>query len=139
MDTSIFSELNWLAILVAAIAYFLLGALWYSVLFGKLWIKSAGIDINNPDAKKGAAGIMMLTLVLEFVTYIGLAILVDRLLLMGAVSGVKLGLLTGICFSAISITISYLYQMKPRALSLIDSGYHIVGQIAASIILCVWQ
>ena len=30
MDTSFFSDMNWLAVLVAAVANFMLGALWYS-------------------------------------------------------------------------------------------------------------
>jgi hypothetical protein len=52
-------------------------------------------------------------------------------------SGLKLGLLTGICFSATTICISYLYQMKPKSLSMIDGGYHIAGQAIAGIILCI--
>jgi Protein of unknown function (DUF1761) len=49
MDTAFLSQLNWLAILVAAVAYFMLGALWYSkLLFANTWIKSTGVDMNNP-------------------------------------------------------------------------------------------
>jgi hypothetical protein len=138
MDTSFLSNLNWLAVLVAAVGYFMLGALWYSVLFGKAWIKGTGIDMSKPDAKKGAGGIMAFTFLLEFVTCIGLAILVSRLMLSGALSGVKLGLFTGIFFSSISICISYLYQSKPKTLHAIDAGYHIVGSVIAAVILCVW-
>lgn len=139
MDTSFFSEMNWLAILVAAVAYFLLGALWYSkALFGNLWIKSTGVDMSNPDAKKGVGGIMAFTFLLELITCIGLGILINRLMLTGAVSGIKLGLFTGVFFSAIGIAISYLYQSKPKVLTVIDAGYHIVGSIIASIIICMW-
>lgn len=139
MDTSFFSNLNWLAILVAALAYFMLGAIWYSkALFGKLWIKSTGIDMSRPDAKKGVGGIMAFTFLLEFVTCIGLGILVNRLMLNGVTSGIKWGLFTGVCFSAIAISISYLYQSKPTVLSVIDAGYHIVGSVIATVILCVW-
>lgn len=139
MDTSFFSHLNWLAVAVAALAYFMLGALWYSVLFGKAWIKATGIDVNNPDAKKGAGALMFMTFILEFVICIGLAMLVYRLgLTDGFKAGIKLGLVTGICFSATVIVISYMYQMKPRALSIIDAGYHLVGNIIAAVILCLW-
>ena len=93
MDTSFLSQLNWLAILVASVAYFMLGALWYSkLLFANTWIKSTGVDMNNPDAKKGVGGIMAFTFILEFVVSIGLAILVYRLGLSTWMSGVKLGL-----------------------------------------------
>ena len=30
-------EMNWLAILCAGVAYFFLGFVWYSLLFGKIW------------------------------------------------------------------------------------------------------
>ena len=139
MDTSFLSQLNWLAILVASVAYFMLGALWYSkLLFANTWIKSTGVDMNNPDAKKGVGGIMAFTFILEFVVSIGLAILVYRLGLSTWMSGVKLGLTTGVCFAATGISISYLYQSKPTVLSFIDGGYHTVGQIIAAIILCLW-
>lgn len=141
MDTSFFSHLNWLAIAVAAVAYFMLGGLWYSkALFGKAWIQSTGIDMHRPDAKKGVGGVMAVTFILEFIICIGLAILVYRLMLTdGVMSGIKLGLLTGICFSAIVISISYLYQGRPKSLSLIDGGYHVAGNILGAVILCSWQ
>jgi hypothetical protein len=140
MDTSFFSHLNWLHILVAAVAYFMLGALWYSkALFAKTWVKSTGVDMNSPDAKKGMGGVMAFTFILEFIACIGLAFLVYRLNLSVLMSGIKLGLTTGICFAATAVFISYLYQNKPKVLSFIDGGYHIVGQVIAAIILCIWH
>lgn len=140
MDTTIFSNINWLAVLVAAIAYFVLGALWYSPLFGKKWIQYQKIDMNDPDSKKGAGGIMFGSFILMLVATIGLAILVERIPLNGGVmSGVKLGLVTGLLFSATAISITYLYIKKPIGLHFIDGLYHVVGQIAAAIILCVWR
>lgn len=141
MDTSFFSHLNWLAVAVAAVAYFMLGGLWYSkALFGNTWIKSTGIDMNKPDAKKGVGGVMALTFILEFIICIALAILVYRLKISdGVLSGIKLGLLTGICFSAVVICISYLYQGRPKTLTMIDGGYHVAGNMVAAVILSIWQ
>ena len=139
MNAEFLSNLNWLHILVATVAYFMLGAVWYSFLFQKKWIEYQGIDMNNPNAKKGVGGIMAFTFILEFLVTIGIAILIYRLGLSGLMSGIKLGLFTGILFSGIAIAISYLYQMKPTSLSMIDGGYHTVGQIIAAVILCMWQ
>lgn len=139
MDTSFFSELNWLHILVAAIAYFLLGAIWYSPLFGKRWIAYQKIDMNDPEAKKGAATIMFFSFIIMFLTTIGLAVLVYRLELEEAMSGIKLGLFTGLLFSAAAISISYLYVKKPLGLHLIDGLYHVLGQVIAAVILCIWR
>ena len=139
MDTTMFSNLNWLHILVAALAYFALGSIWYSALFGKKWVSFQKIDMNDPNAKKGVAAIMFGSFVWMFITTLGLAILVYRLNLQEVSSGIKWGLLTGICFSAAAISVSYLYVKKPAGLHLIDCLYHIVGQIIAAVILCAWQ
>jgi hypothetical protein len=140
MDSSIFSEINWLHVLVATIAYYALGAIWYSFLFQKKWVAYQGIDMNNPDAKKGAAGVMAIAFVLFFIVTLGLAILIGRIDPLGGVmSGVKIGLLTGVCFSAMVLSITYLYTMKPLGLHLIDGVFHIVGQIIAAVILCAWM
>jgi hypothetical protein len=139
MDTSIFSNMDWLHILVAAIAYFMLGALWYSPLFGKKWVAYQGINMNDPNIKSGTGAIMTGSFIWMFIATIGLEILSERLGLLGAMSGIKLGLLTGICFSAMAISVTYLYVKKPSGLHFIDCGYHILGQVIAAVILCVWE
>ena len=138
MDTNLIFEINWLAVLIASVGYFAIGAIWYAPLFGKSWVKNHKIDINDPEAKKGVAGLMITSFFIMFIICFGLAVMISRLDLSSAMSGIKLGFLTGICFSAASISITYLYLKKPFALHMIDGLYHLVGQIAASIILCVW-
>ena len=139
MDTSFISHINWLAVVVAAIAYFALGALWYSVLFGKKWIAFQKVDMNDPEAKKGTGAIMFGSFILMFIATTGLAILIDRLQLNQVLSGIKIGLLTGLFFSLTAISISYLYVKKPTGLHFIDGLYHVVGQMIAAIILCLWK
>lgn len=139
MISSFFSGINWLAVLVAAIAYFGLGAIWYSFLFQKQWIRFQNINVNDPEMKKGMATTMFTSFLLMLLTTVGLAILVERLDLYFAISGIKLGLLTGVFFSLTAISISYLYTKKPAGLHLIDGFYHVVGQVIASIILCIWR
>ncbi len=39
-------NINYVAILLAVVANFVLGYLWYSVLFGKAWAKEMGFDAN---------------------------------------------------------------------------------------------
>ncbi len=134
-----FSHMNVLHVLVAAIAYFGLGSIWYSFLFGKKWVTYQNINMQDPEAKKGVGAIMFGSFVLMIIATIGLAILVSRLNLITALSGIKLGALTGICFSATAISVSYVYVKKPAALHLIDGLYHVIGQIIAAVILCIWR
>ena len=139
MDSGFFSNINWLHVLVAAIGYFALGSIWYSALFGKKWVSYQNINMNDPNAKKGVAAIMFGSFILMLIATIGLAIIVSRLQLNHFSSGVKWGLLTGVCFSATAISISYLYVKKPAGLHIIDGLYHIIGQIIAAVILCSWH
>ncbi|HNN72453.1 MAG TPA: DUF1761 domain-containing protein, partial [Ferruginibacter sp.] len=93
-----FDYLNWIAIIVAALAYFALGALWYSkVLFANRWIADLKLDVNDPDAKKGMGMMFGGSLVLMFVQCLAIGILAGRLGISGAgwMSGLKLGAFTG--------------------------------------------
>lgn len=40
----LYMQLNFLAIILATVAQFIIGAIWYSLLFGKLWGKIHGFD-----------------------------------------------------------------------------------------------
>lgn len=140
MNATILSNINWLAVLVAAIAYFILGALWYSkALFGTKWASLVGLDINDPDKGKGMAQMMIGTFVLILFTSIGLALLINKVDLNLLVSGIKLGLITGICFATTAVTISFIYESRPAALYFIDCGYHLAGHIIAAIVLVLWR
>lgn len=139
--STLFDYLNWPAIAVAALAYWILGSLWYSpVLFAKKWIAYLKIDVNAPDAKKGMALMFGGSLVLMFIQALAIAIIAERLHLRGAgwMSGLKLGAITGACFCATTIGINYLYEKKPLGLFMINAFYALIGNIIAGIIICIW-
>jgi len=48
-------EINYVAIVIAVVANFLVGFLWYTPLFGKAWVKEMGFDMTQ----KPPAGAMM--------------------------------------------------------------------------------
>ena len=140
MNNELLSDINWLAVLVAALAYFMLGAIWYSkALFAPKWAKLVGIQMNSEGSKKGLGAMMMGSFILIIVTCIALALLVVRLDLFVLTSGIKLGLITGICFATTAVSISFIYEKRPTALYFIDCGYHVVGHIVAAIILVLWR
>lgn len=45
-------ELNYLAILVATVLQFIVGAIWYSLLFGKLWGRIHGFDKLSKEVQQ---------------------------------------------------------------------------------------
>ncbi|MFT3674432.1 MAG: DUF1761 domain-containing protein [Chitinophagaceae bacterium] len=139
MTTDLFSHLNWLAVLVAAVAYFMLGAIWYSkALFATQWARAVGLKMDDPN-KKGLGKMMLTSFILIFLTCLGLALLVARLDLAVWMSGLKLGATTGLLFACTAVAISFIYESRPTSLYFIDGGYHLVGHIAAAIILSCWR
>lgn len=138
MNSALFSDINWLAVLVGGLAYFMLGALWYSALFKNAWIKLSGVNMSDPNAKKGVGQIMMASFILMIVASIGMGILITRIGSAGWMTGLKIGLIAGICFSATSISISYLYEKRPLGLHLINGLYNTVGCVLAGIIIAAW-
>lgn len=137
MDTSFIGGINWIAVFCAALAYFGLGALWYSkLLFVNAWLRHTGIDANDPEARKGVGTIMGLSFLCMFIICTGIAIIRYKLDIEGSASGFKLGLFTGLLFSMATIGINYLYEKKSPALYLINGGYALLGQVIASLIIC---
>lgn len=141
MNTEFLKDTNWLAVLVGGIAYWVLGAIWYSkLLFANKWLAYTKINPNDPDAKKGMGVMFGGSLVMMVLTATGLSILVHRMDITACwMSGVKLGAITGILFGATAISISYLYEKRPWGLYLINGLYTILGNIIAAIIVCCWQ
>lgn len=139
MNTEILQHINWIAVLVAGLVYFFLGAIWYTSLFGKKWRSYNSSLMNNTNAKKGAGVIMLISFILMLICAFGLALIIIRLDISGWMSGLKIGLITGICFSATAVHISYLYEKRPLGLHLINGLYNVAGNIIAAMIICSWR
>ncbi len=139
MLTEILKDINWLAVLVGALGYFMLGAIWYSFLFQKKWIEYTGIKMDDTTSKKGIPAIMFGSFIMMFTTSAALAILAQYLGLNGWLHGVKLGALMGICFAFTSMAINMLYENKPLGLYSINGGYQLLGNIIAAVVICCWR
>ncbi len=137
---NLFDGVNFLHVLVAALAYWALGSIWYSkILFSAKWVELANININDPNATKGMGLMFSGSFVLMFIISLVIAILANRMGVGTCMGGIKLGLIVGIGFSATSIGINYLYEKKPMVLFLINAGYQVLGSIIAGVIICCWH
>jgi hypothetical protein len=59
--------INYLAVIVAAIVQFIIGAIWYMPLFGKLWGKIHGFDTFSPESQAEMQKKMLPLLAVQFV------------------------------------------------------------------------
>jgi len=128
-------QLHWLGILVAAVAGFAVGGLWYGPLFGKPWMKARGF---TPESAKQGVN-MPLIFGLTFVLNLVAAAVLDHVF--GTYGAIDLGLALmvsggiAIGFVVTSIGVNYLFSRMPRALFLIDAGYWIVIYLVMGAIL----
>lgn len=138
MFQALLSHLNWLRVLVAAIAYFMLGALWYGPLFSKQWIRGHNI-VMDPAMKKGAGKIMGLSFVAFFVLTFAAAVILHVAHADTTVLALQWGAFLGCFIAAPVIVINHLYLQKPLILHIIDTLYHVVGLMIACLVLVFWR
>ncbi len=118
--------MQYLEPVIGGAAAFLLGFLWYSALFGKVWQAETGV--TDEQAQKGVAltfGLSFLMMVIMSIPVnflIGFHKLAEQTFVHGAFHGAQLGLL----LAAPAIAINYLYQKKSLKLYLIDAGYMVL-------------
>ena len=127
-------DVNWLAVVVAAVSAFVLGGIWYGPLFKKTWCREAGVDMEakgrHPAAVFGGAPAVWNTCMLVFQALLLAGYLYAHLTTrwLGARTqvAVHVGLLSGVCFVATSFGINYLFAGRSLKLWLIDAGYHVL-------------
>ena len=134
-------HVNYLAIVVAALAAFALGALWYSpLLFAKQWVKAHGYSEAQLQAmQKKAPKAYGVSLACFVVLAFALAVLLNISHITAVLAGVKLGLLCWAGFAATLGLTAHVYSDKPIAAYLIDAGYQLVYFLLMALILVAWR
>lgn len=134
-------SINYLAVLVAAIASMVIGGVWYSpMVFGKLWMKLSGLDEKalEEGKKKGMAKMYAVaflgTLVMSYV----LAHFVDYAGATDLVSGLQLGFWVWLGFIATVLLGSVLWEGKSVKLYLLNNAHYVVSLLVMSVILAMW-
>lgn len=128
-----FSEVNYLAVLIATVATMIIGFLWYSpLLFGNVWMKESGL---KPETMSGGGPMTyVLTALTALIGALLLALLLTLIEEKSLVSGVTIAMIISICISA-KIGMNYLFESRSSRLYLITIGYHIVSYLVAGIII----
>ncbi len=115
-------EINFVAAFVASLTGLVLGYLWYSVFFAKVWEKLAGVTAaqQNKGVAKRIIGSYLITLVmsLNLAAFIGS----DA----DAMFGLFAGFAAGFGWVALAFGQNYMFEHKPFKLFLINGGYNTV-------------
>ena len=121
--------MNWLAVVVATLAFFAVGAIWYTALFGKVWQREVGLSDEQLTGGRNMMLIMGTCFVLEFIVCLTVGHMFDFLAPSDrAKMMIAVGLALGVMAPAIGI--NYLYQRKSLKLFLVDAGHFLAGMAA---------
>ncbi|MGH3456962.1 DUF1761 domain-containing protein [Aeromicrobium sp.] len=128
------NDLSILGVILAALAFFFLGALWYTILFGKLWRADMGIgddEVGSPQPLMFVGSILC-----GIVIAVTLGLLIgDR----GADCGLKVGAGTGFGIGAAIMAQNAIYESRSVRFWAINAGYVVVGLAIMGVILGALQ
>ena len=131
-------EINLLAVVLGAVAFFAVGAIWYTVLFGKAWQRAVGL--SDEQLKSGASMGLIFTLCFLFELLISLTVWhsvargasSDRGVMMMAVG-------FGAAIMVPAVGINYLYLRKTLTHFLIDAGHIVAGMTAMGAVFTLFR
>ena len=134
-------HINYLAVVVATVAAFALGGLWYSpLLFAKMWVNAHGYTEEQVNAMQKSAGKAYgVSLVCQWLIALAIAVLVGYLHLVNLSQGLKLSVLIWGGFAFPLGLMANMFTDKRITVFLIDTGYQLVYLLIMGAIITVWQ
>jgi hypothetical protein len=120
-----FADINYLAVIVAAIAAYAIGAAWYSFLFSKAWQVAIEVPADRMKARASP---------MPFIV-VGVAYLIMAFVLSGVanpqsiVGGVFAGIILWLGFVVTSTAANYAFATRKMELTLIDSGHWLAALV----------
>lgn len=128
---------NYAAVVVAAVAYWLLGALWYGVLFNKAWM-----ELEHMTAAQAQSMSPVWPYVITFLLNLVIAFVLAQLCTWrnanSAAKGASLGILLWIGFVGPITFTTNMYEMRSLELFAINEFFSLAGLCLMGIILGAW-
>lgn len=133
--------INFLAVIVAAVVAFVLGAVWYSpLLFAKQWMAFNGYTPEKIKAMQaGAKRAYAISFVCQVVIAGALALIIAITHMSSLLAGIKLALLCWLGFAVALGLMANVYSDRPLKAFLLDAGYQLVYFVVMGVILVAWH
>jgi hypothetical protein len=132
------NEINWLAVVAAALSMFIIGGLWYSpILFGRVWLRANGFtdaQVKNFNKARAFAGAFFLALVMSANLALFLA---DSKTTLSW--GMAAGALAGIGWVAAGFAVVALFENRSWSYILVNGGYQVMALVSMGAILGAWR
>ncbi|HET9259410.1 MAG TPA: DUF1761 domain-containing protein [Acidimicrobiia bacterium] len=138
MILDMLGELNWIAIVVATLAWFAFSAIWYSVPpLSKAWASAARVDTTGDGPP--LALLFIPTLIGYFVTTVVIALLAEGIGAQTTSDGVVLGVVLGVGFGMVGALVNQVYEGKGNSYFLINGINAVIAYAIVGAIVTVWD
>lgn len=132
-----FADLNWLAVVVATIAWFAFSAIWYSIPpLSAAWQKASKVDMSGDGPP--LALLFIPTLIGYFVTSVVIGLIVAATGTAELTDALILGATLGVGFGAVGALVSQVYEGKGTSYWLINGINAVIAYSIVAVILAVW-
>lgn len=133
--------INWLAVLIATVLYFALGALWFApqTPLGRAWVRAGGYESPSSGAMSGNA-FYLIPAATTLLMVVATALLARATATDTLIEGIVLGLIVGLGYALpILITTAAFEFNKPKQWTwgVIDATYHAVGLVLAAVVIAL--
>lgn len=130
-------NINYWAVLVAAILSMPVGALWYSpILFAKPWMKETGKKMSE---MRGATTGYVLAFVAELITAYVLAHIIQYAQATTLLQGLATAFWVWIGFVATAMAVNYTFEGRSQKLYLITAFHHLAVLLVMGAVLGAWR
>lgn len=131
-----FQNLNWLAVIVAALSTFFIGGLWYSpLMFEKMWLNANNFHREDLE-KRNMPLVFGLSFLLSFIMSLNLALFIGQ---EDTTYGAIAGFMTGFGWVFLAIGVISLFENRSWKYVLINGGYMMVAFTLMGVILGAWN
>jgi len=128
---------NYAAVFISALAYWLLGAVWFGVLFNKPWMALENITMEQAKSMNP-----VLPYVVSFLLNLLIAYALAQVCIWRNANttgrGASVGVLLWIGFIGPITYTTYMYEMRPKELFAINQFYPLAGMVLMGAILGAW-
>lgn len=133
---------SWLAVILATIAFFILGMIWYGVLFEDLWLSIEGISQEQSEAQFEEMGMgkwLFFALLITFAQAIGVLWVIDRMGAKGVGDCLKTSFWLSVTIMAPIIAYGCVYGDYPLKGYLMDFGHLFIAYMLMAFIYAMFR
>jgi len=139
MSFDTLGDVNYLAVLVATVAWAVLGAIWYAPpVLGRASFRASGWEMPE---RPPSAVYLVASLLLYFIAALATAWIARETGLESLTDGIVLGLAVGIGYMTVLAAVTAMFERKPHPLGwfLINAPFSLLGLLIVGVIVSVWD